>query len=38
MQGVMMILREVVKSSIDKTNSALLVLRARSCRIWRVMY
>jgi len=33
-----MILREVVKGSVDKTNSALFVLRARSCRIWRAMY
>jgi len=38
MQGVMMILREVVKGSIDKTNFALFILRARSCRIWRAMY
>ncbi|XP_027911621.1 probable E3 ubiquitin-protein ligase ZFP1 [Vigna unguiculata] len=29
---------ECERAVIDKTNSALLVLKARSCRIWRAMY
>jgi len=32
-----MILRELVKDRSDKTNSALFVLRPRSCTIWRAM-
>jgi len=32
-----MILRELVKDKGDKANSALVVLRPRSCTIWRAM-
>jgi len=32
-----MVLREVVKDMGDKTNSALFVLKPRSCIIWRAM-
>jgi len=32
-----MILREVVKDRGDKTNSALFVLKPRSCTIWSAM-
>jgi len=33
-----MILRELVKDRGDKTNSAIFVLKPRSCTIWRAMY